>query len=63
MVGRALAVNKNTAPPTVEQVRQRAYELHVEGGCQAGKELDHWLQAEADFNQNQSQKEGGPQAA
>ena len=49
MAGRALAVNRNTAPPTVEQIRQRAYELYVEGGCEAGKEIEHWLQAEAEF--------------
>lgn len=53
MAGRALAVNRNTAPPTEEQIRQRAYEIYVEGGCQAGKELDHWLQAEAEFNESQ----------
>ncbi|HUO29958.1 MAG TPA: DUF2934 domain-containing protein [Bryobacteraceae bacterium] len=50
-VGRALAVNNNTAPPTAEQIRQRAYELYVEGGCQAGKEMEHWLRAEAELNQ------------
>jgi hypothetical protein len=56
VVGRALAVNKNTAPPTEEQIRQRAYELYVEGGRQAGKELDYWLKAEAEFNQSQQEK-------
>jgi hypothetical protein len=60
VVGRALAVNKNTAPPTEEQIRQRAYELYVEGGRQAGKEVDHWLKAEAEFNQ--SQQEDGSRA-
>ena len=49
MVGRALAVNRNTVPPSVEQIRQRAYELYVEGGRQAGKDIEHWLQAEAEF--------------
>lgn len=49
MAGRALAVNRNTAPPTVEQISQRAYELYVEGGCQAGREIEHWLQAEAEL--------------
>ena len=53
MVGRALAVNNNTAPATAEQIRQRAYELYVEGGCQVGKDVEHWLQAEAEFNQSQ----------
>ena len=49
MAGRALAVNQNTAPPTVEQISQRAYELYVEGGRQAGMEIEHWLQAEAEL--------------
>ena len=40
--------NKNTAPPTVEQIRQRTYELHLEGSCQAGRDNGHWLQAEAE---------------
>lgn len=61
MAGRALAVNENTAAPTEEQIRQRAYELYEQGGCQAGKELEYWLQAEAEFKQRE-QKEG-PRAA
>ena len=58
MAGRALAFNKNTAPstPTIEQIRQRAYELYLEGGCEAGKENEHWLQAEAEFKQRQPEK-------
>lgn len=51
MAGRALTVNKNTASATVEQIRQRAYELYLEGGGEAGKEMQHWLQAEAELNQ------------
>ena len=51
MSGRALTVNKNTAPATAEQIKQRAYELYLEGGSQAGKEVEHWLQAEAELNQ------------
>ncbi len=51
MAGRALEVNKNTAPPTPEQIRQRAYELYVEGGCEPGRDSEHWLQAEAELNE------------
>ena len=61
MAGRALVVNQNTAPPTEEQIRQRAYELYLEGGRQPGRETEHWLQAEAELNRSQQQK--GPQAA
>lgn len=49
VAGRALEVNRNTAPPTEDQIRQRAYELYVAGGYQAGKDIEHWLQAEAEF--------------
>ena len=54
MAGRALTVNENTAPATEDQIRRRAYELYLEGGCQAGKETEHWLQAEAELNDNLS---------
>jgi hypothetical protein len=29
-----------------KQIQQRAYELFVQRGCQAGHELEDWLQAE-----------------
>jgi hypothetical protein len=32
--------------PSPEDIRQRAYELHLEGGCVHGRDLDDWLQAE-----------------
>jgi len=38
-----------------EQVRQRAYELYVLRGDEAGSELDDWLQAEAEILQAQEQ--------
>ena len=50
MAGRALTVNRNTAPATDEQIRQRAYELYLEEGCQAGKDLEYWLRAEAELD-------------
>ena len=31
-----------------DRVRQRAYELYVNRGCESGSELDDWLQAEQD---------------
>ena len=54
MAGRALVMNQNTAPPTEEQIRQRAYELYLEEGRQPGKEIDHWLQAEAELKPQQA---------
>jgi hypothetical protein len=35
---------------TIEQIRQRAYELYLERGNGAGSETDDWLQAEAELN-------------
>jgi hypothetical protein len=37
--------------PNLEEVRQRAYELHVERGCVHGCDLDDWLQAERELKQ------------
>ena|SRR6188768_407511 len=31
------------------RIAQRAYELYAEGGWQSGRDLDHWLQAEAEL--------------
>ena len=39
-----------TAPssaPTHEQIAARAYEIFVERGRPEGRDLDHWLEAEA----------------
>ena len=35
--------------PSLEEVRKRAYELHVERGCVHGCDLDDWLQAEREL--------------
>ncbi len=38
------------SPDSTEQlVRERAYELYEERGCEAGHELDDWLQAEEEI--------------
>jgi hypothetical protein len=57
MAGRALEINGNTAPPTLEQIRQRAYELYVEEGCQPGRENENWFRAEAEFLESEAEKE------
>jgi hypothetical protein len=38
-----------SAPPSEEEIRQRAYELYEARGCEEGKALDDWLQAEAEL--------------
>jgi hypothetical protein len=40
------AVNGAHSAPTVEQVRQRAYQLYVERGARHGQDLDDWFLAE-----------------
>jgi hypothetical protein len=37
--------------PTLEEVRQRAYELHLERGCIHGCDLDDWHQAERELKE------------
>jgi hypothetical protein len=32
-----------------EDIRRRAYEIHLEGGEQSGRELDDWLQTEREL--------------
>jgi hypothetical protein len=35
--------------PSLEEIRLRAYELHVEKGCAHGRDQDDWLQAEREL--------------
>jgi Protein of unknown function (DUF2934) len=37
--------------PSPEEIRQRAYELHVEGGCVHGRDDEDWLQAERELKE------------
>lgn len=41
----------NANRSTEEQVRQRAYEVYLLNGSQAGHEVDNWLQAEYELMQ------------
>lgn len=38
--------------PTEHDIRQRAFELYVTRGCQPGRELKDWLQAEQELHKN-----------
>ena len=42
------------AEPTIEQIRQRAYELYLFRGEQAGNELEDWLEAERELRAKNS---------
>lgn len=38
-----------TKAPSPDEIRERAYELHMEGGCVHGRDVDDWLQAEREL--------------
>jgi Protein of unknown function (DUF2934) len=40
------------AEPTVEQIRQRAYELYLFRGDRPGDALEDWLEAERELRAN-----------
>jgi hypothetical protein len=37
--------------PRPQEIRQRAYELHLEGGCVHGRDQDDWLRAERELKE------------
>ena len=43
------AVGETAKSVDDSRIAQRAYELYAEGGWQSGRDLDHWLQAEAEL--------------
>jgi hypothetical protein len=57
MAGRAIEIAEKNADVTEEeQIRRRAYVIYMERGCQAGMELDDWLQAESELRQKEAKK-------
>jgi hypothetical protein len=48
----------SNSTPTQEQIARRAYEIFVERGQPAGRDLEHWLEAE-----RQLRTAGQPKAA
>jgi hypothetical protein len=40
--------------PSVEEIRQRAYEIHLERGGVHGRDQEDWLEAERDLAQKDS---------
>jgi DUF2934 family protein len=43
--------------PTPEEIRQRAFEIHIERGGIYGCDLDDWLQAERELQQKHRNNE------
>jgi hypothetical protein len=37
--------------PSLEEIQQRAYGLHLDRGCAHGYDADDWLQAERELNE------------
>jgi hypothetical protein len=59
MAARAIAIPKKNQPealPLEEQIRQRAHQIYLQRGEQAGSELDDWLQAEAELRPRSKEK-------
>ena len=45
-------------PPTLEQIRMRAYEIHLTRGAAPGHELDDWLLAEIELTSEMGLRNG-----
>ena len=37
--------------PSADEIRHRAYELHLEHGCMHGRDQEDWLEAERDLTE------------
>ena len=44
---------KSNPQPSHDQIAQRAYEIFVEHGRPEGRDIEHWLEAEAQLKQQQ----------
>ena len=44
--------------PTAEEIRKRAFEIHIERGGIHGCDLDDWLQAEGEFHEKFNKRNG-----
>jgi hypothetical protein len=53
---RNMPENKNPGAPTEGQIRERAYEIYLSGGCEAGHEISDWLAAERELVELNSQQ-------
>ena len=47
--------------PSLEEIRKRAFEIHIERGGIHGCELDDWLQAERELQQEYKNQRKGQQ--
>ena len=49
----------SNSAPTPEQIRERAFEIHIERGGIHGCELDDWIQAERELQEKYKNNERG----
>ena len=51
----------NSSAPTHDEIAAHAYEIYLREGCVAGRDLDHWLQAEAELRNGNGNGNGQSQ--
>ena len=51
-------ITDESSTPTHEQIAARAYEIFIERGRPQGRDLDHWLEAEAQLRASAQAKSG-----
>lgn len=44
--------DRSLHPSREQEIRRRAYDIYLERGAQAGRELEDWLQAERELESN-----------
>jgi hypothetical protein len=54
-----VAEGKGQNGPTSAEIRQRAFEIHLERGGVHGRELDDWLQAERELQEKYNKNNDG----
>jgi hypothetical protein len=52
---------KDQNGPTLAEIRQRAFEIHIERGGIHGCDLDDWVQAEREFQEKYNKSNDGGQ--
>lgn len=50
--------DSTTSTPTAEEIRKRAFEIHIERGGIHGCDLDDWMQAERELQEKYNKSSG-----
>jgi hypothetical protein len=59
MLRSSIAEQPIKSAPTPEEIRQRAYEIHIERGGFHGCDMDDWLQAEHALQEKYNKENSG----